>query len=62
VLRTIDDKVVVRPEATVENTTIEFTNLLLTLDQRGRDAWNNGEEIHWWHGCWMDKKCLALLD
>ncbi len=62
ILKTIDGKVVVRPIADELNCTVEFDKTLLYLDKKGMEAWNNGEEIRWWHGVWMDKKCLALLD
>ncbi len=58
ILKTLDGKIIVRPEATEVDNTIEFNNTFLCLDKRGRDAWNSGGTIEWWHGVWIDKSCL----
>lgn len=45
ILRTIDGKVIVRPEASVHNNWVEYSDMTIVLTAAGIDAWNRGEDI-----------------
>lgn len=49
ILRTIDNKVEVRPKADQINSWIEIGDISHHLTDEGITAWNNGEEIYWHH-------------
>lgn len=63
-LKTTDGKVIVRPTAEQGDYFIG-TNIGISLDQRGADAWNNDENFtrfNWTHGLCFDLKILEVIE
>jgi len=62
ILKTIDGKIVVRPEATELNCYIEFENVYLCLNKDGIQAWNSGEDVDWRHGLIINKSVIKDIN
>lgn len=59
VLKTIDNQIVVRPEATKYNNSIYSDKGLYILNEKGIDAWNNGEQLDITHfSVFIDNKII----